>query len=121
MADDSIYHHKHQQFRSYVASLTQTGTAAPAATVLEDTLSDDPDDPSIVWTRSGAGVYLGTLAGKFLAGKTFVIHSNPVLINGSKIQARRTSDDVITVSTQIADNTATDAILAHQIEIRVYD
>lgn len=39
----------------YVAQLTQTGTAAPAATVLENgTLG------TIAWTRTSAGVYTGT-------------------------------------------------------------
>jgi hypothetical protein len=44
----------------YRALLTQTGTDAPVATVLENTLGGD-----VVWTRADIGVYVGTLAGAF--------------------------------------------------------
>lgn len=46
--------------KKYVALLTQTGTDAPVATVLENTLGGVP-----VWTRDSTGNYLGTLAGAF--------------------------------------------------------
>lgn len=39
----------------YKATLTQTGTNAPVATVLENTLG-----VTITWTRDGAGSYIGT-------------------------------------------------------------
>ena len=48
----------------YKALLTQTGTAAPTAVVLENTLGD------IVWTRDGIGQYLGTLSSAFTLNKT---------------------------------------------------
>lgn len=51
-------------YKIYRALLTQTGTDAPVATVLENTLGD------IVWTRSGVGHYIGVLAGAFTANKT---------------------------------------------------
>ena len=44
----------------YRATLSQTSTDAPIATVLENTLGGE-----LVWTRSAVGSYLGTLAGAF--------------------------------------------------------
>lgn len=47
--------------REYVALLTQTGTDAPVAVVLENTLGGD-----LVWTRDGTGNYFGTLLNAFI-------------------------------------------------------
>lgn len=44
----------------YVALLTQTGTDAPVATVLQNTLGG-----TVVWSRNGTGEYYGTLLGAF--------------------------------------------------------
>ena len=55
----------------YRALLTQSGTDAPVATVLENTLGGD-----IVWTRSNVGSYTGTLANAFTQNKTFLSSSN---------------------------------------------
>ena len=49
----------------YIASITQTGTSNPVATVAENTLGG-----TVVWTRAGVGNYQGALTGAF-AG-TFV-------------------------------------------------
>jgi hypothetical protein len=56
--------------KRYSAKLTQTGTAAPVATVLENTLGG-----TLVWTRSSAGVYVGTLAGITAANTLFFMTS----------------------------------------------
>lgn len=50
----------------YVALLTQTGTDAPVATVLKNTLGG-----TVVWTRTIAGAYYGTLVGAFTENKTW--------------------------------------------------
>jgi len=55
----------------YRALLSQTGTAAPSATVLENSLGG-----TVVWTRTSFGAYLGTLSTAFPAGKTFLNISN---------------------------------------------
>lgn len=49
----------------YVALLTQSGTDAPVATVLKNTLGG-----TVVWTRDGAGLYIATLANAFVLNKT---------------------------------------------------
>lgn len=55
----------------YKALLTQTGTAAPVATVLENTLGG-----TVVWTRTSTGYYSATLNGAFTLGKTFILNKS---------------------------------------------
>lgn len=47
----------------YTALLSQSGTDAPVATELQNTLGGE-----VVWTRTGVGLYVGTLAGAFPIG-----------------------------------------------------
>lgn len=51
----------------YIARLEQSGTDAPIATIIYNSLSGVP-----VWTRTGSGEYLLTLASEFTAGKTAI-------------------------------------------------
>lgn len=53
-------------YKVYTALLSQSGTDAPVATILENTLGGTP-----VWTRTGAGYYVCTLNGAFTPNKTF--------------------------------------------------
>ena len=50
----------------YRALLTQSGTNAPVATVLENTLGGEA-----VWTRAGENDYRGNLSGAFPSSKLF--------------------------------------------------
>jgi len=52
-------------YKVYTALLTQSGTSAPVATILQNTLGGTP-----VWSRSGVGTYAITLAGEFPINKT---------------------------------------------------
>lgn len=52
-----------KSYKVYTALLTQSGTDAPVATVLENTLGD------IVWSREGEGIYKATSA-NFIDNKT---------------------------------------------------
>lgn len=51
----------------YKALLTQTGTAAPTAVVLENTLGN------VAWGYDGVGMYSAALEGAFTEDKTFVL------------------------------------------------
>ena len=53
--------------KMYTALLSQSGTDAPVATVLQNTLGG-----TVVWARTGVGVYTATLAGAFTENKTFL-------------------------------------------------
>lgn len=62
-------------YKVYTALLTQTGTDAPVATVLENTIGN------IVWSRVNTGQYRATLNNAFDATKTIVYSSQIGLIN----------------------------------------
>lgn len=101
--------------KTYAASLTQAGTAAPTATVHENGLSAD-----IVWTRDSEGVYFGTLASAFTSAKTHIIAT----LNGGSgtplgIRAAWTSANVITVTTVDNTGAGTDDV-DFSVQITVY-
>jgi hypothetical protein len=83
--------------RRYRCLLTQAGTAAPTATVLENTLVTTP-----TWTRVSAGVYRLTFAtGEALAAKRFVTLSGAninVLTGFYAILSLTSTDDQVTIS-----------------------
>ena len=64
-------------YLSYVANLTQTGTDAPVATVMQNELGG-----TVVWTRIAAGEYVGTLTGAFTVYKTVCIVSGNISTGG---------------------------------------
>lgn len=102
----------------YKALLTQTGTAAPTAVVLENTLG------GIVWTRSAMGVYTATLSDAFTENKTFILAQcsfgygdAPIII------AERLSISTVNIATSDTYITGTyaDAMLSNaSILIEVY-
>jgi len=101
-------------YDSYVALLTQTGTAAPVATVLSNNLT-----ATLTWARTGTGIYTLTAnAATFTANKT-IVFLNPgndttaVLI--PPIVWTRTSDTVLTFTTGVDA-----AITNGSLEVRIY-
>ena len=103
-------------YKVYTALLSQSGTNAPVATVLENTLGGTVD-----WSRAGAGIYNGTLYGAFTTDKTqtFSIAS----LTGVLITAGATSTNIIGLNTQSSSTgVLTDDFLNKtSIEIRVYN
>lgn len=97
----------------YVALLNQTGTNAPVATVLENTLGEVP-----TFTYNSNGNYtLNTASAILLATKTVVSISNVLDIgNPMAIYAGRTSDTAIVINTYSMN----DLLANTAIEIRVY-
>jgi hypothetical protein len=59
-------------YKVYTALLTQSGTSAPVATVLENTLGG-----TVVWSYFGVGQYVGTLIGAFTTSKSTVTVTRP--------------------------------------------
>ena len=94
----------------YVAFLTQTGTDAPVATVLQNDLGGE-----VVWTRANAGFYNGTLNGVFTANKTWSIIT-PIGIEGAVATIDRQSDNAILILTSSQDG----YLLGSSIQIIVY-
>ena len=105
------------RYKKYVALMTQTGTAAPTVTVLENTIGD------IVWTRASTGLYRGTLIGAFTLDKTYAMMS-VTLIDGI-VNVFRFSNDTVRVATTNLKNPNADYhdnhLLNNTIEIRVYE
>ena len=92
--------------KMYVALLNQTGTDAPVATVLVNTLGG-----TLVWTRSFAGIYSATLSGVFTSGKT-VCFATCGTNDGSApattvLQMARTSNDVVLLYSYFVDSGST--------------
>lgn len=95
----------------YTALLTQTGTDAPVATVLENTLGG-----TVVWTRDSEGYYLGTLAGVFTANKTTSLMS---AVGGMAYPAW-VDANTMSVQTEVGGSTTDGLLIGNTIEIRVY-
>lgn len=106
-------------YRSYTALLTQTGTDAPVATVLENTIGD------IVWTRDSDGLYKGSSNGLFTINKTALFINNSVQNLDTQITFYQELQNEIWIETYIAGVATDDLLLSNgqgvTIEIRVYN
>lgn len=104
-------------YLKYVALLSQSGTDAPTATVLENTLGG-----TVVWSYSDVGVYLATLANTFTENKTVCFFGNNLAyfyFFGKS--AEIPGDDTLLLQTLDATATSTNELLSQTpIEIRVY-
>jgi len=105
-------------YKVYTALLSQSGTSAPTATVLENTLGG-----TVVWTRDAVGVYRGTLTGAFNQTKTVFFTVSNYKDSGVLMQQASSNDVTIgTFTTTSTPFTAADSIMGSlPIEIRVYN
>jgi len=100
--------------KQYTALISQAGTSNPVATVPTAPRADVNYLGDIVWTRTGTGIYLGTLSGAFAGGKTICNVSQgdvgtPV---AAVLQLARTSDNTVTLRSFTASTgAATDVLL----------
>ena len=101
-------------YKKYVALMTQSGTGAPTATILENTLGG-----TLVWTRDSSGTYIGTLVGAFPV-QTKVGGFCGTYNLGSAEIAYKDADSIYLLASvnDIADD---DCLLNTLIEIRVYN
>ena len=105
-------------YKVYTASLLQSGTNAPVATVLENTLGG-----TVVWTRNAAGQYQGTLNNVFTANKTVFFTS----LNGASgnsaanLYVLRETANIVSVKTLVGVNFIDGHLNPATIEIRVYN
>ena len=102
----------------YTALLTQTGTGAPVATILKNNTT-----ATFTWARTTGGTYTVTADSNiFTANKTvvFMNYGNPPS-DGLPPKWVRTSDTVITVTTQDEQAVLDDGVLnGAAFEIRIY-
>jgi hypothetical protein len=102
----------------YTAIINQTGSSAPVANVLENTLGG-----TVVWSRNTAGDYACTLSGAFTSGKT-TIHPEPVGLYvsnlGIPIYGGLTDVNSCALYTPSGNDFDADGITNLFFEIRVY-
>jgi hypothetical protein len=105
-----------QPYKVYRAILNQSGTDAPVATVLENTIGD------IVWSRNSPGTYSGILVGAFQANKTFY-PTFGTSNSFNRVYTNRLNDDVMSVVSISEDLTAylDNELFNYPIEILVYE
>lgn len=102
----------------YTALVTQTGTDAPVATILKNNTTE-----TFTWARTAGGTYTVTADSNiFTANKTvvFMNYGNP---SSDALSPKwvRTSDTVITVTTQDETAVLDDGVLnGAAFEIRIY-
>ena len=101
-------------YKVYTALLSQTGTAAPVATILENTLGG-----LINWARNSFGIYNGTLNNAFVLNKTFANCS--IRYNGNTVIFRQDANIITIVTANSAGNNIDDALANNSVEIRVYN
>ena len=102
-------------YKVYTALLTQAGTNAPVAIVLENTLGG-----TIVWSRFNTGTYRGTLTGAFTVNKTIIFNN----ITNGNIQIASGTSDVNTVqliARDMSGNAQDGGVNSMSLEIRVYN
>lgn len=100
----------------YTALLTQTGTDAPVATVLENTLGG-----TVVWSYVGTGNYTGTLAAAFTENKTwFSANVGYDDDDAFALFCLRIDGDSVKVQVRDDGGVLLDGLVLGSIEIRVY-
>lgn len=98
----------------YTASLTQTGTAAPVATIMQNTTGK-----TFTWARTGAGLYTVTANNAtFTANKTILLLSSSRA--GDVLSGVVTNTTVATLNQGSAAGGNTDTMTGSTIEIRIY-
>jgi len=100
--------------QTYVALLTQNGTAAPSAVVLADNIG------AITWTRIATGEYKGTPTTPFDSLNTFVIIGN--VEHDYLASAYVNSDgDIVVITCRTQNHQHADSrLLNSPIEVRIY-
>ena len=101
-------------YQVYTATISQTGTADPVATVLGGN-----DIGNIVWTRGAASSYIGTLAGAFSPLPNVWLYVRSGIANGIEAQLSHNNVDSVILQNYIS-GIAADIMDKTSIEIRVY-
>lgn len=106
-------------YKVYTALLTQSGTDAPVATVLENTLGGD-----VVWSYENVGVYNGTLVGAFTENKTYTTITMDNNYDSVYKTIYASSEDAVQVQTYddlTAGTPADTQLYFTSIEIKTYN
>ncbi len=102
-------------YKIYAAIINQSGTSAPTATILENTIGD------IVWTYTAQGSYQGTLSNAFVLNKTSVMVASTTINGVNTTGNRNTSSTVNLYSTDNLSVGYNGGFYSTAIEIKVYN
>lgn len=100
-------------YKVYTALLAQTGTDAPVATVLENTLGD------ITWFREETGIYYGVSDELFINNKTYINYTQANFKDNIVYQLN--NSNIYLEQKQLSTFIPADGIDDASIEIRVYN
>ena len=105
------------KYTSYVATLTQSGTSAPTATVLENTTG-----LTVTWSYLNTGRYFATFSTSLNASKTFILAgsagaSNDTITIRSAISG---ANSIVVSSKDFSDNYINSTLFNTTIEVRIY-
>lgn len=101
-------------YKEYVATLAQTGTADPVATILKNELTG-----TIMWERGSTGQFTGTVSdNQFVANKTFITVNS--VYPDRQHQAYRINEDSVEIDQQDMLGVSQDVLYGNLVEIRVY-
>ena len=103
-------------YKVYTALLTQSGTNAPVATVLENTLGGE-----IIWSRNSVGIYTATLLGAFIDNKTTIQIIANIGKGHTTVSSVNDVDSVFLGMVNTVNSLADDILGNTPIEIRVYN
>lgn len=99
----------------YTALISQAGTAAPSAIVLQNTTGG-----TITWSRTSAGSYVAVISGaNYVADKTAILLGN-TNASMSIASTYKTTTNVTFEQKLISTNASTDGVSDVVIEIRIY-
>lgn len=101
-------------YKVYTALLSQSGTDAPVATVLENTIG------TITWLRDGVGSYYASSAALFTASKTYTNVTKKENSSSFTIYINDTSSVYVEQKQQLS-STYIDDMNDVPVEIRVYN
>lgn len=99
------------RYKKWVGLVSQTGTAAPTAVVLENTFGE-----TLTFTRGGVGVYSVATAA-FTVNKTVVFNTQ---LQETRLEISVDGSDISLLSINTITGLAADAIDKMPLEIRVY-
>ena len=105
-------------YKVYTALVTQIGTSAPTATVLENTLGGP-----ISFSRVSAGIYRISLTGAFTVNKTGFSYTRGITSNALNVTngIRRVDNDTIEFNSVVNGSFFDGQAVNDTIEIRVYN
>ncbi len=102
-------------YKVYVAKLSQSGTDAPEAVVLENTTGD-----TIVWSYFSVGKYMGTFQTMEFDIDKISPSISPMAFGKNEIAVN--SSSVVVVNTlDVTETFANDVLVETQVEIRIYN